>query len=91
LFILLTAVLVLSRCSSKPDDALVDKAVQEELSKSVPARWMKAMVVGGDTKITSVEIVEWGDFNNKVKYWPVKVRVTGSVKLLHKHLHLTIK
>ena len=78
---LLTAMLLLSGCSSKPDDALVDKAVREELSKSVPERWMKAMVVGGNTKISSVKIVEWGDFNSERNYWPVKVKVAGSAKL----------
>jgi hypothetical protein len=59
----------------------VEKAVREELSKSVPERWMNAMVVGGDSNITSIKIIEWGDFNSDAKYWPVKVKVTGSAKL----------
>jgi hypothetical protein len=78
LFIVL---IVLTGCSDKPGEDIVKQAVQEELSKGVPERWMKAMVVGGDVNITSMNIVEWGDFNEKGKYWPVKVKILGSATL----------
>lgn len=78
---ILLALIILTGCSNKPEEHIVKQAVREALSKEVPERWMKAMVVGGDVNITSINIVDWGEFNEVGKWWPVKVNVTGTAKL----------
>lgn len=75
------AALALSGCADKPNDNIIESELRKELTKSVPERWMKAMVTGGNAQIESVEILEFGDFNDAGGYWPVRVEVSGSATL----------
>jgi len=75
------AALTVSGCADKPNDTVIESELREELTKSIPERWMKAMVTGGNAQIDSVEILEFGDFNHAGGYWPVRVEVSGSATL----------
>ncbi len=73
--------LALSGCADKPNDAIIESELREELTKNVPERWMKAMVTGGNAQINTIEILEFGEFNDAGEYWPVRVEVSGSATL----------
>ena len=32
-------------------------------------------------KFNSIDVVEWGKFNESQKYWPARIRVVGSVEV----------
>ena len=70
--------------SPKPSISVVKKLVKEKLDKHVPRSYTapeRAVRWGTrNLQITSIEIVEWGKFNENRKYWPAKVKVVGSVE-----------
>ncbi len=68
-------------CTSKPDTSQVEQAVRIKLKNHVPVSWVGNMMGGRNAKITSVEVVEWGNYNKDLEYWPVKIRVIGSAEL----------
>ena len=51
---LLAATLLFLGCSSKPDDALVEKSVRESVKTFVPGRWINSGSSGPDPEISSV-------------------------------------
>ena len=63
----------------KLSDSEVEALVRARLSYGVPGAWIgSAVSTTKDVRIKSVEIREWGNFNEAQKYWPVKIRVVGS-------------
>jgi hypothetical protein len=79
--LVLSSLVLLAACSSKPSNAEVEAAVSACLQKGVPASWLGNLLGGKNVKIGKVEIQEWGYFNKQRKYWPVKVRVVGTAQL----------
>lgn len=79
-------ILILSAgCASpKPSVSVVKKLVKEKLGKHIPSSYTapERGVRWGtrNLQIRSIEIVEWGKFNENRKYWPAKVKVVGSVE-----------
>ncbi|MDZ4254778.1 MAG: hypothetical protein U1A72_19575 [Sulfuritalea sp.] len=64
-------------CSSKPSNSEVQEAVKSAFQGVVI--WALERSPGGvNAKISTVEIKEWGAFNEERKDWPVKIRVVGS-------------
>ena len=69
--------------SPKPSVSVVKNLIKDKLSKHLPNSYTapQSGVRWGtrNLQINSIEIVEWGKFNENRKYWPVKVKVVGSV------------
>ena len=70
--------------SPKPSVSVVKRLIKDKLSKHVPSSYTapeRAVRWGTrNLQISSIEIVEWGKFNENRKYWPAKVKVVGSVE-----------
>lgn len=70
--------------SPKPSKSVVKELIVERLHQNVPLSYtageFQTRIGTRNLKISSVEIVEWGNFNKSLKYWPAKIRVTGSVE-----------
>ena len=81
LALLITGLMITGCSSDKPSKEEVKNAVNAEMQKGVPERWMKAMVKGIDPNIEKIEISEWGKYNESQKTWPVKVQIVGSATL----------
>ena len=86
LFIAFVSLTLVVGCTSqKPSKSVVKQLVKEKLHKHLPRSYTDRAF---DTlrwgtrnlKINSIEIVEWGNFNESQKYWPVKIRIVGSVE-----------
>ena len=77
----LTASLFLAGCSQKPSTSDVKNAITVELQNTIPVSWVGNLLGGSNAKIESIEIQQWGDYNEEEKYWPVKVRVVGTAEL----------
>lgn len=85
--VLLTALSLLcfAACSlnSKPSQSEIKQAVETELSTTFPVSWTGTIGGGENAKVNSVEVTEWGTFNDQGKYWPAKVRVVGSAAIVN--------
>ncbi len=77
----LTALLFLGGCSPKPSKSDVKNAITAELQNTIPVSWVGNLLGGSNAKIESIEIQQWGDYNEEEKYWPVKARVVGTAEL----------
>jgi hypothetical protein len=73
--------LLFAGCSSKPSNSEIEEAVKSELKNNIPISWVGNLMGGRNAKISSIEIKEWGSYNEEQKYWPVKIRVVGSAEL----------
>lgn len=82
LIIVLSMFMIVACSNEKPSNADVENAVEIEMQKGVPERWMKAMLQGKEPNLERVAIVEWGKFNENQKSWPIKVRVIGRATLV---------
>lgn len=69
------------RCAPKPTYSEMEKAIKIQLQGYVPVSWVGNLMGGKNTKIKSIEIIEWGSFNSEQEYWPVQIRVAGSAEL----------
>jgi len=78
---LLSLMLLCLGCASKPDAFQIEEAVRVELKNNVPVSWVGNMMGGRNAKFTTIEVVEWGNYNRDLKFWPVKIRVIGSAEL----------
>ena len=84
LFLVLIAFISLSLfigCTSKPSTSEIEEAVKSELQNNIPVSWVGNLLGGKNAKISTLEIKEWGSFNKKGEYWPIKIRVVGSAEL----------
>ena len=85
-FILSIAVLVflmlfVGCATQKPGETAVKELVRAEMQERVPLSWIdERYLETRNVEISSVEIVEWGNFNKSEKYWPAKIRVVGSAE-----------
>jgi hypothetical protein len=67
-------------CSSKPNNTQIEEAVKIELKNNIPVSWVGNLMGGSNAKLSTIEVIEFGNFNNEQKYWPVKIRVVGSAE-----------
>lgn len=73
--------LLIMGCSSKPSNSQIEEAVKIELQSNIPVSWVGNLMGGRNAKLSTIEVVEFGNFNKEQKYWPVKIRVVGSAEL----------
>ncbi len=73
--------LLIMGCSSKPNNSQIEEAVKIELQHDIPVSWVGNLMGGRNAKLSSIEVIEWGNFNKEQKYWPVNIRVVGSAEL----------
>lgn len=64
--------------NSKPSDNEIKSALVEKFKKEVPATWAGSLMGGKNGVLTSIEILQFGNYNDQLKYWPIKIRVKGT-------------
>lgn len=81
---LVTLTLFVGCAPQKPSKSAMKELITERLRQNVPSSYtageFKTRMATRNLKISSVEIVEWGNFNKTLKYWPAKIKVVGSVE-----------
>jgi uncharacterized coiled-coil protein SlyX len=63
--------------SNKPSDNDIKNTLVEKFRKEVPATWAGSLMGGKNGVLSSIEILQFGNYNEQLKYWPVKIRVKG--------------
>lgn len=64
--------------NKKPNEQNVNTAISNYLKKEVPVTWAGNLLGGSNGVASSITVMQWGNYNEQYKYWPVKVRVIGS-------------
>jgi len=62
----------------KPTDENVKNAISLCIKQRVPVTWAGNLMGGRNGNASSVTIIQWGNFNDQYKYWPIKARVVGT-------------
>lgn len=73
--------LFLVGCTPKPSNSQIEEAVKITLKNSIPVSWVGNLLGGRNASLKVIEVVEFGKFNKKEEYWPVRIRVVGSANL----------
>ncbi|HCA42589.1 MAG TPA: hypothetical protein DEP28_04970 [Bacteroidetes bacterium] len=63
---------------NKPSDTDVKSAITNKLKKEVPISWSGSLMGGKNAVVKSIDIQQYGNYNEKYNYWPVKARVKGT-------------
>ncbi|MDK3155753.1 hypothetical protein QPK87_04055 [Kamptonema cortianum] len=77
IILIFLTVILLAGCISKPSNSDAEKAFKlryEQRHKSY------FEFFGRNYYIDKIEIVEWGKYNRKNKYWPVKIHVFSTIE-----------
>ena len=61
-----------------PSDDQIKQAITAFFSRKVPPTWAGSLMGGKDARIQSIEIYQIGNYNDRVRYWPVRARVVGT-------------
>ena len=80
LLVATAAMSLLMGCHSKPSDSDVEQALRAEFKTASAISWVGTVFDTKDLEISTIEIKQWGSYNGDEGYWPLKVRVAGSVK-----------
>ncbi len=82
IFIITLFFYFITACSNadKPSEEFIKEAVNLEMKKGVPGRWINLTISGDDAKISEIKIIKWGKYNNEKNYWPVIVNIKGSAQ-----------
>jgi len=62
----------------KPNDETVKSVIGLCIKQRVPVTWAGNLMGGRNGNASSVTIIQWGNFNDQYKYWPIKARVVGT-------------
>jgi tetratricopeptide (TPR) repeat protein len=74
---------LLKECIDKlpPGDNVVRNAISACLQQSIPVSWVGNLMGGNNAKLNNVEIQKVGIYNEKLSYWPMRIRVAGTCSL----------
>jgi uncharacterized coiled-coil protein SlyX len=64
--------------NKKPSDDEIKSALVEKFRKDVPATWAGSLMGGKNGVLSSIEILQIGNYNDQYRYWPMKIRVKGT-------------
>lgn len=76
--VLIIVILFLSGC--KPSDSTIKSAISESLQNDFPGSWAGSLLGGKNPNIHEIEIIKVGKFVKDGKYYPVKVKCSGTVE-----------
>lgn len=61
-----------------PSDDQIKQAIRDFFARKVPPTWAGSLMGGKDAQISSIEIYQTGNYNDRMRYWPVRARVVGT-------------
>jgi len=67
--------------SAMPDETQITNAVKGALKQSIPISWVGNLMGGSNAKLQTVEVVKIGIYNDRERYWPMRVHVVGTCQL----------
>ncbi len=67
--------------NAMPNDNQVASAVQRALQKEIPVSWVGNLGGGRNAQLSAVNVQKIGIYNDRERYWPMRIRVAGKCLL----------
>lgn len=63
--------------NAMPNESQMASAVERALGQEIPVSWVGNLMGGRGAKLSTVEVVRIGIYNDRQRYWPMQIHVIG--------------